>query len=228
MELAPLSDPDIVAQAIVNALGLLEQAGHSHLTTLTGFLQNKRALLILDNCEHLIQACAELAQSLLSSCPDLHILATSREALEISGEALYLVPILSTPDPLHATLETLPQYEAVQLFIERARLAFADFKLTEENLSAIAQLCYHLDGIPLAIELAAARLNLLSVEEIAARLDDRFRLLRGGPRTALPCHQTLQALIDSESRPAFRAGASATATTFHIPRVGGHWRRPSL
>ena len=196
VELARLSDPALVPQAIVNTLGLLDQAGHSHLVTLTDFLQNKRALLILDNCEHLIQACAQLAQSILSACPDMRILVTSREALEIPGETLYLVPALSTPDPLHTMLETLPHYEAVQLFTERAQSAVPSFKLREENLSAIAQLCHHLDGIPLAIELAAARLKLLSVEEIAARLDDRFHLLRGGARTALPRHQTLQALID--------------------------------
>jgi predicted ATPase/DNA-binding SARP family transcriptional activator/predicted negative regulator of RcsB-dependent stress response len=196
VELASLSEPELVPQTVFTTLGLIEQAGRPLLEILTDFLRSKRALLILDNCEHLIQACAQLAQDLLYSCPDLHILATSREALGIPGEIPYPVPALTIPDPLHTTLETLPQYEAAQLFIERARSASAGFRPTEENLSAIAQLCYHLDGIPLAIELAAARVKLLRVEEIAARLDDRFRLLRGGARTALPRHQTLQALID--------------------------------
>ncbi len=196
IELASLSEPELVSQTVFTTLGLIEQAGRSLLDILTDFLRPKRAILILDNCEHLIQACAQLAQELLYSCPDLHILATSREALGIPGETLYLVPTLTTPDPQHTTLETLPHYEAAQLFLDRAQSAFAGFKLTEENLSAIAQLCYHLDGIPLAIELAAARVRLLSVEEIAARLGDRFRLLRGGVRTALARHQTLQALID--------------------------------
>ena len=196
VELAPLSDPELVPQTVFTTLGLIEQPGRSLLEILTDFLRSKRALLILDNCEHLIQACAQLAQTILHSCPDLHILATSREALGIPGETLCIVPTLTTPDPLQATLETLPHYEAAQLFIERAQSAVASFQLTEENLAVITQICYQLDGIPLAIELAAARVKLLSVEDIAARLDDRFRLLTGGARTALPRHQTLQALID--------------------------------
>jgi predicted ATPase/DNA-binding SARP family transcriptional activator len=198
VELAPLSDPELVPQTVFTTLGLIEQSGRSLLEILTDFLRPKRALLILDNSEHLIQACAQLAQDTLHACPDLHILATTREALGIPGETLYLVPTLTTPDPLNATLETLPHYEAAQLFIERARSAAASFQLTEENLAAITQICYHLDGIPLAIELAAARVKLLGVEEIAVRLAerDRFRLLTSGARTALSRHQTLQALID--------------------------------
>lgn len=196
VELAPLSDPALMPQTIVNTLGLLEQAGRSYLNILTGFLHEKRALLILDNCEHLIQACAALAETLLQACPDLHILPTSREALSIAGETVYLVPSLTTPDPLHSTLDTLAQYEAAQLFLDRAQSVVRDFSLTQDNAHAIAQVCYHLDGIPLAIELAAARVKLLQVEEIAARLDDRFRLLTSGARTALPRHQTLQAMID--------------------------------
>ena len=196
VSLASVSESELVLQTVFTTLGLIEQAGHSLLAILTAFLQSKEALLILDNCEHLIQACAQLSQDLLFSCPDLHILATSREALGIPGETLYLVPTLTTPDPVHTTLETLSHSEAAQLFIARAPSTLAGFQLTEENLSALTQICYHLDGIPLAIELAAARLRLLSLEQIAARLDDRFRLLTGGARTALPRHQTLQALID--------------------------------
>ncbi|HKY55766.1 MAG TPA: helix-turn-helix domain-containing protein, partial [Anaerolineales bacterium] len=196
IELAPLSDPALLPQAVVNTLGLIEQAGRSPVNILTDFLQKKRVLLILDNCEHLIEASAQLAEILLRSCPDLHILVTSREALGIDGETLYLVPTLTTPDPLHAAIQTLSDYEAVQLFLERAQTAVPGFAMTQENASAIAQVCRHLDGIPLALELAAARVKLLRVEEIAARLDDRFHLLTGGSRTVLPRHQTLQAMID--------------------------------
>ena len=196
IELAPLSDPAFVPQVITNTLGLMEQAGRSPLNILTDFLQPKRALLILDNCEHLIQACAELAETLLRACPDLHILATSREALSIPGETIYLVPSLSTPDPMHATPGTLTNYESVQLFVERARAALLNFSITQENATAIAQVCYHLDGIPLALELAAARVKGLGIEQIASFLHDRFRFLTGGSRTALPRHQTLQGMID--------------------------------
>jgi predicted ATPase len=196
VELAPLADPALVPQAIVNTLGLVEQANRTPQIILTDFLKAKKALIIFDNCEHLIQACAELVEALLRLCPDLHILATSREALGITGETVYLVPSLTTPDPLKSTLDILLQYEAVRLFVERSQATIHDFALTKANASAIAQICHHLDGIPLALELAAARVNLLRVEEIAARLHDRFGLLTSGSRTALPRHQTLQAMID--------------------------------
>jgi non-specific serine/threonine protein kinase len=196
VELAPLSDPALVPQAIVNTLGLIEQANRTPQIILTDFLKAKKALIIFDNCEHLIQACAQTVETLLQSCPHLHILATSRETLSITGETVYLVPSLTTPDPVKSTLDILLQYEAVRLFVERSQSMIHDFSLTVFNASAIAQICHHLDGIPLAIELAAARAKVLRVEEIAARLDDRFRLLTSGSRTALPRHQTLQALID--------------------------------
>ena len=196
VELAPLADPALVPPAMVNTLGLIEQANRTPQVIMTDFLKAKKALIIFDNCEHLIQACAQTAESLLQSCPNLHILATSREALGITGETVYLVPSLTTPDPLKSTRDSLVQYEAVRLFVERSQATIHDFSLTESNASAIAQICHHLDGIPLALELAAARVKLLRVEEIAARLDDRFRLLTSGSRTALPHHQTLQALID--------------------------------
>jgi len=196
VEFAALSDPALAPQIIVTTLGLIEQARRSPLNVLTDFLQRKQALLILDNCEHLIHACAQLAEALLRACPDLKILATSREALGIDGETLYLVPTLTIPDPINATIDTLSNYEAVELFTERARSALSSFSITSENAHAIAQVCQHLDGIPLALELAAARVKLLSVEEIAVRLDDRFHLLTGGSRTALPRHQTLKALIE--------------------------------
>jgi len=196
VELAPVSDSALVPQIIVNTLGLIDQANRLPQAILIDFLKARKSLLVLDNCEHLIQACAQLADSLLRSCPDLHILATSREALGIAGETVYLVPSLTTPDPLHSSLDTLSQYEAALLFVERAQAAMSGFTMTRDNAPAIAQVCHHLDGIPLALELAAARIRGLSVEQIASYLDDRFRLLTGGSRTALPRHQTLQALID--------------------------------
>lgn len=196
IELAPLSEPASVPQVIINTLGLIGQTNLPPRTILTDFLQGKKTLLIFDNCEHLIQACAQLAEELLNTCPDLHILATSREGLGINGETQYIVPTLSCPDPLDATLESLSTFEAVQLFFNRAQMALPGFTMTPENASAIAQVCQRLDGIPLALELAAARLKLLTVNDIAARLEDSFRLLAGGARTARPRHQTLQALID--------------------------------
>ena len=198
IEFAPLSDPTLVQQSLLTTLGLSEQAGRSTFAIVSDFLQPKRALLILDNCEHLIQACAQLAETLLRACLSLHILATSREALSIPGETLYLVPTLTTPDPTQVNFETLGQYEAVQLFVERAQTALPGFRLTAENTSAVAQVCHQLDGIPLALELAAARVKALRVEQIASRLaaNDQFRLLTAGRRTALPRHQTLHALID--------------------------------
>lgn len=196
IELAPLSDPALVPQAIVNTLGLLEQANRSHLTILTDFLKTKQSLLILDNCEHLIQACAQAVETLLHSCPSIHILATSRESLGTTGETSYLVPTLTTPALQQSTFDTLSEYEAVQLFVERAQSTSHNFALMPDNAPAISQICNHLDGIPLAIELAAARIKVLQVQEIVAHLDDRFHLLMNGVRTALPRHQTLQAMVD--------------------------------
>jgi predicted ATPase/DNA-binding XRE family transcriptional regulator/uncharacterized protein HemY len=197
IELAPLSDPALVPQAMVSTLGLIDQAGRSALSILSDFLQTKQALLILDNCEHLIQTCAQLAETLLHTCPDLHVLATSREALGVPGEITFSVPALSVPEIEQSfVIETLTKYEAVQLFSERARAALPGFVLTQDNVPAIAQVCHQLDGIPLALELAAARIKMMSLEEIASHLNDRFHLLTSGARTALPRHQTLQAMID--------------------------------
>ncbi|MBI3912103.1 MAG: tetratricopeptide repeat protein, partial [Armatimonadetes bacterium] len=197
VELAPLSDPALVPQTLLSTLGLIEPVGRPALAVLTDFLRAKHALLLLDNCEHLIQACAQLAETLLHACPKLQILATGREALGVPGEMTFSVPTLSTPDTYQLpALEALNGYEAVRLFVERAQTALSGFLLTSDNALAVAQVCHRLDGIPLAIELAAARAKVLRVEQIAARLDDRFRLLTSGSRTALPRHQTLQALID--------------------------------
>ena len=154
-------------------------------------------LLVLDNCEHLIEACAELFEALLRSCPELRILATSREALGITGEVAWPVPSLSLPDLRHLPdIESLSRYESARLFMERAVAVNPTFVLTEQNAAAVAQICYRLDGIPLALELAAARTKVLSVEEISERLDDSFRVLSAGGRTAMPRHKTLHATMD--------------------------------
>jgi predicted ATPase len=194
-ELAPLSDPELLPQTVASVFGIVSQSTRSHTELLINFLRPKIALLILDNCEHLLDASARLADTLLKHCPRLKILATSREALGILGEIVYHMPSLGLPD-IQQTLETFRDYESVRLFEERAHLAQPDFKLTMENASSIAQICSRLDGIPLAIELAAARVNMFSTVQIAARLDDRFHLLTGGSRTALPRQQTLRASID--------------------------------
>ncbi|MCK5314015.1 MAG: hypothetical protein KAJ53_02785, partial [Anaerolineales bacterium] len=163
---------------------------------LVDYLRYKETLLLLDNCEHIIDACAQLAETLLQACPQLEILATSREGLAIPGEVTYQVPSLSLHAKESPSPEELFSSEAVHLFSERARAANPSFELTPDNAPIIADICRRLDGIPLAIELAASRTAFLSVSQIAARLHDRFRLLSGGSRTALPRQQTLQALID--------------------------------
>ena len=197
IELAPLTDPDLIPQAILSVLGTGEQPGKTATQSLSEYVHEKKLLLILDNCEHIIEACARLADILLSNSPGLKILASSREALGVKGEMAWHVPSLSVPDiRLLPSIEQFTQYEAVRLFIERATLAQAHFHVTKENERAIAQICSRLDGIPLALELAAARVKALNVEQIATRLDDRFRLLTGGARTSLPRQQTLRAMID--------------------------------
>lgn len=197
VELAPLSDPALVPQTVMNTIGLHERADRSPLNILGDYLQSKADLLILDNCEHVVQASAELSETLLQNCPKLHIIASSREILGVPGETSYRVPSLSIPNTHHPhSIETAMQSEAVQLFIARAKVALPTFTITNQNIAAITQICSRLDGIPLAIELAAARIKILRVEQIAERLDDRFLLLTGGSRTALPRQQTLRALID--------------------------------
>ncbi len=197
VELAPLADPNLIAQTIATALGLRADAGRPILEALTDHLRSRQVLLILDNCEHLIEACAHVIIALLQTCPDLYVMATSREVLHLGGEVAYAVPPLAAPHPSQVPpVEALLQYEAVKLFIERAANALPGFALTERNAAAIAQLCYRLDGMPLAIELAAARVKLLPVEQIVARLDQRFHLLTSGNRTARLRHQTLRAAID--------------------------------
>jgi predicted ATPase/class 3 adenylate cyclase len=197
VELAPVADPDLVAQTVASVVKVREQPGRPILDTLRDNLQPKSMLLVLDNCEHLVAACARLADTLLRTCPNLRILATSREALGIAGETSWRVPPLALPDPDHLpALERLTAYAAVRLFIDRAVAVLPTFTVTNDNAPWIAQVCHRLDGIPLAVELAAVRVKGLSVEQIAARLDDRFRILTGGSRTGLPHHQTLRAAID--------------------------------
>jgi predicted ATPase len=197
VELAPVADPTLVPQTLLSIFNLREDSHRSALEVLIDYLRAKTLLIVLDNCEHLIEACAQISESLLRACPKLHILASSREALGIAGEAAYRVPSLNTPDPAHLpSLDKLEKVDSIRLFIERAATAKPGFTLTKDNASSLAQICFRLDGIPLAIELAAARVKVLSPEQIAARLDDRFRLLTGGSRTALPRQQTLRAMID--------------------------------
>jgi len=183
VELAPLSDPDLVPRAVAEALGVREDPQRSLLQVLLDYLRDRRMLLILDNCEHVVGAAADLTSALLHACPRLHILATSREILGVQGEAPFRCP-------------SLGQSEAQRLFVERAQTIAPGFTLTEANAAVIQHICRRLDGIPLAIELAAARTRMLSVDQIAARLDQAFRLLTGGSRSVLPRHQTLKALID--------------------------------
>ncbi len=198
VDLAPLTDPGLLPQAVAAVLGLGEKGGERPLReTLADALRLKSLLLVWDNCEHLIDACAHLAERLLRACPGLRLLATSREALEIGGEAVLPVPPLSLPpDARGATAEALADCDSVRLFVERATAVQPAFRLTAGNTAAVAQICARLDGIPLLLELAAARVRVLTPEQIAARLDDLFRLLSGGSRTALPRQQTFKALID--------------------------------
>ena len=197
IELAPLADPALVPQAVAQALNVSEEPGKPLLPTLVAALKAKRLLLVLDNCEHVLDACSRLVDALLRACPGVGVLASSREGLGIAGETVYRVPSLSLPDPKQtATPASLNLYEAVRLFVDRARAALPGFVVTNANAPALASVCHRLDGIPLAIELAAARVRSLSVEEINNKLDNRFRLLTGGSRTALPRQQALRALID--------------------------------
>ena len=197
VDLSALSDPALVPQAVASALSVPEQPGRTLAEALMGFLRSKSLLVVLDNCEHLVVSCAHLTEALLRVCPSLRILATSREALNIGGEVTLRVPSLSLPDPkAPVSAEHLMRYEAVQLFVDRVRIAQPAFALTGRDVPAVARVCRRLDGIPLAIELAAPRVTVLSVEQIAERLDDRFSLLTAGTRTALPRQKTLRATMD--------------------------------
>jgi predicted ATPase/transcriptional regulator with XRE-family HTH domain len=196
-DLAALADPADVPTAVASAMGVREEAGQPLQATLVAALRSRHLLLVLDNCEHLLDVCATLAQALLRGCPQVTVLATSREGLRLAGEIVWRVPSMALPDDEHLPPpEALAQVEAVRLFVERALAVQPDFAVAAQNAPVVAQVCRRLDGIPLALELAAARLRGLSIEQLAARLDQRFRLLTGGSRAALARQQTLQATVE--------------------------------
>jgi predicted ATPase/transcriptional regulator with XRE-family HTH domain len=197
VELAGLADPSLLPGAVAAAVGLRDVHARSITTILTDYLSTKHVLLVLDNCEHLVEACAELVAHLLRTCPHLHVLATSREPLAIAGEITWRVPPLGLPDlqqPLSA--EQITATPAVRLFIERARAVDNTLVLTESNAAAIARICIDVDGIPLALELAAARVRVLTLEQLAERLAYDSGVLGGVDRAGLPQHQTIRATID--------------------------------
>ena len=196
VDLAPLADHGLVPRTVLATLELREAPGRSPLDLLADHLRSRQTLLVLDNCEHLLDACAQLVDALLRGCPHLRILATSREALGIAGEFRRRVPSLAVPDPERLPpLGLLDDYDAVRLFTERARAVQHDFALAECNAAAVVQVCHRLDGIPLALELAAARVRVLAPEQLAVRLDNRLRLLTDGSRTAPSRQQTLRATV---------------------------------
>ena len=195
VDLAPLASPDLVPQTVASTLNIPDTHNQPIMDRLIGFLRTKQILIVLDNCEHLIPAAAKLAGELLRSCAHIQIMATSREILNIPGEVNFQVPPLSLPQEEEYTSQTAAELESVQLFMERARHVQPSFTLTDANAPAIASICRKLDGMPLAIELASARINLLRAEQIEVRLNDRFQLLTGG-QTALPRHQTLRATLE--------------------------------
>lgn len=197
VELAGLHRPALVVETVVSVLQIHESPNQTPLETLQHALCDKHLLLILDNCEHVLDACAALAERLLGYCPQLHILATSRERLNIAQECVWPVTPLAVPD-LHniPPVAQLLRYEAIRLFVERAQAVYPHFRLGEDNARSVAEICCHLDGIPLAIELAAARMRVVTAEQVAARLDNRFQLLSNGNRTVLPRHQTLRAAFE--------------------------------
>jgi non-specific serine/threonine protein kinase len=196
VELASLADPALVPHTVAATFDVRE--GQLPVVEALGrYLGHKQILLVLDNCEHLIEACAQFVEALVRTCPNLRVLATSREALGVAGEVTYSVPPLSLPSlPLRPALDDYRQSEAVRLFTERVALVLPGYNLTLQNAPAVIQVCQRLDGIPLAIELAAARARVLNAEELAARLENRLQLLTGATRTANPRHQTLRASID--------------------------------
>jgi predicted ATPase/class 3 adenylate cyclase len=197
IELASVTDSASVGVTIAAAMHVGERPGQSTSETLAAALRTRELLLILDNCEHLIAACAEVADTLLRACPNVVILATSREGLNVPGESLMPVPSLSIPEGDRLlSVQDLGEYEAIRLFVDRCSAFEPTFALTDENAPDVLRICRRLDGIPLALELAAARVRVLSVRQVALKLDDRFRLLIGGGRTVVARQQTLRALID--------------------------------
>ncbi|MFE4756792.1 ATP-binding protein [Streptomyces mirabilis] len=197
VDLAPVRQPELVAQAVVTALGIPDQSTRPPVEQLIDHVARRQALILLDNCEHLVEACAVLTDRLLRACARVRVLATSRQVLGLVGEHVYQVPPLSVPDPdAPPPAEALGRYESVRLLVDRATAIRPGFALSDANRDAVARLCARLDGIPLAIELAASRLRSLPLSEVVDRLEDRFALLTGGSPAALPRQRTLRALID--------------------------------
>src|SRR5690349_4934856 len=196
VELAMLEDEALLGATVAKVLGVSARASSSPIAVLASYLEDKTTLLVLDNCEHLASGCAVLVSKLLAHAPGLRVLATSRQPLDCEGEQLLVVAPLPVPDPSRLPDGDLSQYPAVQLFTERAQAVNRGFAITRANRAAVAGLLQRLDGIPLAIELAAARVRILTPEQILARLDDPFRLLSGGYRAAPPRHKTLRATLD--------------------------------
>jgi len=197
IELAPLADNALVAEVACQAVGVTARRDRPAIDAVVDHLRQKKSLLILDNCEHLIEPAAQLVNRLLRQCPDVRILATSRQPLGISGETIRRLPSLGVPEPTKSlNADEAMHYGAVALFVDRAQSADVRFQLTDDNVPVVTEICRHLDGIPLAIELAAARVKVLSIPHLAQRLTERFRLLTGGAREALPRQKTLRALID--------------------------------
>ncbi len=228
VELDAITDPALVAATVASTLGVREQPGRPLAATLAESLGDHQTLLLLDNCEHLVEACTALVNALLRDCPNLHVLATSRQALDVVGEVQWRVLSMSFPDPNRLpTLGSLAQYEAVQLFVERARFKRPGFALTPENAPTIAWLCKGLDGMPLALELAAARTSALTVQQILDRLDERFRLFTGGGLGVSPRQRTLRATIDwsydllPENQRALLCGLSVFAGGFSLEAAVG-------
>ena len=197
--MAALSDPADVPREVAATLGVREPFGQSQIAALAAQVGSRRLLLVLDDCEHLLDACARLAEALLTACPELRVLATSREPLRVPGEQIWRIPALTLPELAGAqtqTFEAAAGSEAVRLFQARASLVQPQFRVTPANFPTVSWLCHRLDGIPLAIELAAARVEMMSIDDILGRLENRFRLLTGGSRTVMPRHQTLRAALD--------------------------------
>jgi predicted ATPase/class 3 adenylate cyclase/tetratricopeptide (TPR) repeat protein len=195
VDLAPVAEDEMVDNALAAAMGVRDQPGRSLIETIGDVLLSKKTLIVFDNCEHVLTVSAELVSSILQSASGVKVLTTSREALGVTGEVTYPVPSLRAPPSSATSAEELMGYDSVVLFEDRAALARPEFKVTDANAPAVAQICRRLDAVPLAIELAAARVRVLSPGEIAGRLDDRFRLLTGGDRTAMPRQQTLEATV---------------------------------
>jgi non-specific serine/threonine protein kinase len=197
VELAAITDPDLVVYTVANTLGLREEANYSIQVNLENYLKSRQMLLVLDNCEHLIESCATLVARLLRFCPQLKLLASSRELLGVPGEARYRLPSLALPESQgQLEIQQITQYDAIRLFVDRAQAVMPSFQVTPGNAAYILRICKRLDGIPLALELAAVRLNMLDTQQLDIRLEKVFHILTGGARTALPRHRTLYATID--------------------------------